>query len=139
MPRKFDFRKDFSQLDIKNVSKEEMYQAMTNEQIQALLDTACQDFNVDLEKVVTPADDYASHISFESYKLENRDVGVINCFMADDDVIKVKGDIYAKAELKPYYTATVGCYKGYSQIAKTLKYVLRFGSDTWEFKSKDKY
>lgn len=140
MPRKFDFRKDFSQLDIKNVSKEEMYQAMTNEQIQALLDMVCQDFNVELEKVEIPSNtNYASHISFESYKLENRDMGVISCFMADDDVIKVKGDIYAKAELKPYYTATVGCYKGYSQIAKVLKYVLRFGSDTWEFKGKDKY
>ena len=141
MPRKFDFRKDFSQLDIKKVTIDEMYQAVTNEQIQALLDTACQGFNVELEKVEVPSDsNYASHISFESYKMENSDIGVLSCFMAEDDTIRVKGEIYAKAELRPYYTATVGCYKnGYSQIAKLLKYVLRYGSDKWEFKGKDKY
>lgn len=140
MPRKFDFRKDFSQLDIKKVTQDEMYQAITNEQIQALLDMACQGYNVELEKVQVPSDtNYASHISFESYKLEDSDIGVLSCFMADDDAIKVKGEIYAKAELRPYYTATVVCSKGYSQIAKVLRYVLRFGSDTWEFKGKDKY
>ena len=137
MPRKFNFRKDFSQLDIKNISKEEMYQAMTNEQIQALLDTACQGFNVDLKEVEMPSDsNYRSEIQFESYEIEMSELGVLSCFLADDDYVQISGNITAIADVNPYYVAKVLCKQGYSRMGDSLKYVLRYGSDKWEFKER---
>jgi len=135
MPRKFDFRKDFSQLDIKKVTKDEMYQAITNEQIQALLDTACQGFKVDLKEVEIPStSNYRSEIGFESYEVEMSELGVLSCFLADDDYVQISGSITAVADVNPYYSAIVRCHQGYSRMGENKKYLLRYGSDRWEYK-----
>lgn len=136
MPRTFNFRKDFSQLDTDKVTKAEMYEKLSNDLIQKLIDTVCEGYDVDLEKVNLPnPNNYRSYADFTCYPLDKQVMGIASRFdkaRGSDDKVEISGDIYAHDELKPYYTANLKleCWDYTFLYSKT--YRLTYGSDKWE-------
>lgn len=130
MPRKFDYKTDFSQLKVKK-TEEELCQELTNEQIQDLLDDVFRGYNVELKNVEVNN----GYINFDCYGIGGNALGIF--YVWKQAQAKIHGTIWGVANVNPYYKAKIECswdgygFGGFSDD----HYILRYGGNRWEKKS----
>lgn len=130
MPRKFDYKRDFSQLKVKK-TEEELCQELTNEQIQDLLDDVFRGYNVELKNVEV----LDGYIKFDCYGIGGDALGIFYTWKQAQ--AKIYGTIWGVANVNPYYKAKLECsWEGYGFGGLGGDYyVLRYGGNRWEKKS----
>lgn len=134
MPRKFDYKTDFSQLS-KQKSQEELIKELTDKQIQNLLDEAFDPYDIDLKNVEVRE----KSISFVAYPLSRKQMGVFQFFDRGYKEPTINGTIYVEASIHPVYRARIdmswGGY-GFSMRGKDGDKIfeLDYGSKQWKEK-----
>ena len=131
MPRKFDYKTDFSQLSVKKTA-EELSQELSNEQIQALLDDVFRGYNVELKNVEVNDKGY---IRFECYGIGGDALGIFYTWRQEQ--ARIYGTIWCVANVNPYYKAKLECsWAGYGFGGFSDDYyVLKYGGKYWEKKT----
>lgn len=135
MPRKFDYKTDFSQLK-QQKSAEELIKEMTDRQIQALLDEAFDRYDVDLKNVEVGD----TSIYFTCYPITGRGLGIFQYFDRGYKPCVIAGRIYVEASIHPVYRATLDMSwdgYGFSMRGKNgdIIYELDYGSKQWKEKT----
>lgn len=135
MPRKFDYKTDFSQLK-QQKSQEELIKEMTDRQIQALIDEAFDPYPVDLEKV----DVHDTYITFSCYPLSKKMMGVFQYFDRGYREAIISGTINVEASIHPVYRARLemrwdGYGFDYADKNGRKIFELDYGSKQWKEKT----
>ena len=137
MPRQFNFRRDFPQLNREVKTKEQLINEITVEDIEELLNFICMECIVEVdEESVRKETGYTNRVKFKSSPIEEDSIGVLKYFLDDTQGNPyISGEIYIEGEAKPMYVARLRLdISPYTHIGQEIKYVKRYGARLWDRK-----